>query len=555
MDLSSATDSLVPDPASQYRTSHSDLTLEPFDDFRKFNAKKQIWKEKRIKKLLTLEETFATEKQFPKYHVINFPGINIYTQLNVLAADKNIKEKIGKPKKMTKMNKNSILVEVYKEEQMNKLHTLKTIAGHPVTIEKHRTMNFVKGTILSETMSQSSLEELRENLSDQGVVNIERMKRKINGELCNTHRYIITFAGTRLPRVVTLADWHHEIVDLYIPTPMRCMRCQKLGHTKKWCRQESDVCAQCCKEGHIANDCGNEPFCVNCKGDHHPRTRSCSAYEFQCEILATQAREHITRLEATEKVKERFVQEGRTFSTVVVEGERARPSRNVQNTYEVRPPIISLSNRYENIENISENQSNFQQREKTPQKNSQNTPGHTRQKLATPSQNKLKHITSIPDTPSSSQAPGVFESPNLSNKDSKSKNKSSSSRTEDAKYPQEKVRSDTENVSHTKPRKNLKARNEVPNRKVVADYHSSDEYMDESSDRRKRVRSNSLTSFSDNFTPPKNPTKSSKTESQKPKVNTTSSTQSERMRTPHKEKQKTHFQIPVLESSRTLQPK
>lgn len=64
-------------------------------------------------------------------------------------------------------------------------------------------------------------------------------------------------------------------------------------------------------EGHIARNCTNDPNCVNCGGNHTPSDRECAAYKLKSEIIATQAREHITFQEANERVRERFVEEGR----------------------------------------------------------------------------------------------------------------------------------------------------------------------------------------------------------------------------------------------------
>lgn len=107
-----------------------------------------------------------------------------------------------------------------------------------------------------------------------------------------------------------MADWHRELVDLYIPTPLRCNRCQKLGHTKNWCRKTEEVCGQCGGEDHIQRSCQNDAYCVNCRGAHPATSRDCERYKYKCEVLATQAREHITYQEAEEKVRERFVEGG-----------------------------------------------------------------------------------------------------------------------------------------------------------------------------------------------------------------------------------------------------
>ena len=304
------------DHATSSRTTiGKPITLEPYEP-KYENRKKQKNKEKRIKHLLSLEETFNGGPNYPRFQVLTFPGVDINTELNLIRANSEILNKIGKPKKISKMNKRSLLIEVHSSDQLSKLASIKKIADHPVTIQSHRTMNSVKGTIYSMSLSQCKEEEIQKYLSDQKVTKVERMKTKINGTLMNSHRYILTFESDRLPRVIKLAEWHHELVEVYIPRPLRCIKCQKLGHLKKFCRRATGSCANCC-QNHMLTDCINEPYCINCNGIHRPSDRNCPSYQYQCEILATQAREHITRIEAEQIVKDRYVQDGRSYATVV----------------------------------------------------------------------------------------------------------------------------------------------------------------------------------------------------------------------------------------------
>ena len=148
-------------------------------------------------------------------------------------------------------------------------------------MQLHSTLNVVKGTVYSETMSNSTEEEI---MKEQRVTKMERMKRRVDGKLLGTHRYILAFNRTKLPPLIKLAEWHREIVDLYIPTPMRCNRCQRYNHAKKWCRREKERCGE---EDHTANQCNNEPHCVNCSRDHWSTDKNCDRYLFRCEVMAT----------------------------------------------------------------------------------------------------------------------------------------------------------------------------------------------------------------------------------------------------------------------------
>ena len=68
------------------------------------------------------------------------------------------------------------------------MHTLNagnslSVANQPVTVQLHRTLNKVKGTVLSEVLAMNTETEILEFLKMQGVTKIEPMKRRVQGEL------------------------------------------------------------------------------------------------------------------------------------------------------------------------------------------------------------------------------------------------------------------------------------------------------------------------------------------------------------------------------------
>lgn len=249
-------------------------------------------KERRINQLLPLESLFQEEVKYPTYFVMKFPGCDIESDLNVISADDEIKNKIGTLKKISKLGKDTLLLITKSKEQSKKATTLKTIDGKPVTVSPHKSMNQIKGTVYSETLGQSTTEQIMEKLQDYGVSNIERMKHRVDGQFTYSNRYIFTFERTTLPRLLKLAEWHHEIVELYIPTPIQCKKCYGLGHTKNWCRCNFEICARCGEGGHRASECLAAASCVNCRGNHPATDRRCPNYMFRCEVLATQTRHH-----------------------------------------------------------------------------------------------------------------------------------------------------------------------------------------------------------------------------------------------------------------------
>ena len=161
---------------------------------------------------------------------------------------------------------------------------------------------------------------------------MERMKVRREGELKDTNRYIFTFNRISLPSSIRVTDWYYERIETYIPRPYRCIKCQRFGHTKRHCNR-TEVCSKCSMEGHTSQSCNNNPFCVNCRGPHDSRSKDCPTLRFKSEVLATQAREHITYREAEEKTREKLGIGGRSYSSVVrapqpkAHGQQTRPSQ------------------------------------------------------------------------------------------------------------------------------------------------------------------------------------------------------------------------------------
>ena len=295
----------------------AEITLDPYVPTwttvhrRRPNRRKS---RRELQTLLNLDELFSQHRNFIKYYNIRFPGIIIDRDINIFKTDKDLLSQVGKLSKIIKSNRNTLLVEASSIGQADKVKALTSLDGNVVTVEPHRSFNGSKGVVRSQTFSQSSEDELRDCLKEQGVSDVRRVKIKRDGALLDTHTYIVSFTSSTCPRVLKVTSWHYERVEEYVYRPQQCFKCQNYGHVAKFCRQETDRCANCGQLGHIKSSCNNDVCCYHCKEQHPSYSRSCKKYTCESAILDLQMKGKIPRLEAMDKILAKYPEYERLYA-------------------------------------------------------------------------------------------------------------------------------------------------------------------------------------------------------------------------------------------------
>ena len=287
----------------------AEITLDPYVPTwttvhrRRPNRRKS---RRELQTLLNLDELFSQHRNFVKYYTIRFPGIIIDRDINIFKTDKDLLSQVGKLPKIIKSNRNTLLVEASSIGQADKVKALTSLDGNVVTVEPHRSFNGSKGVVRSQTFSQSSEDELRDCLKEQGVSDVRRVRIKRDCTLLDTHTYIVSFTSSTCPRVLRVTSWHYERVEEYVYRPQQCFKCQNYGHVAKFCRREDDRCANCGQLGHIKSSCDNDVCCYHCKEQHPSYSRSCKRYTCESAILDLQMKGKIPRLEAMDKILAKY---------------------------------------------------------------------------------------------------------------------------------------------------------------------------------------------------------------------------------------------------------
>lgn len=221
--------------------------------------------------------------------------------------------------------KGEMILKVKGEKDVEKILKLQQIGEWPVKVERHQTLNSSKGIVFNPDLSWLSEEEIKEGLAEYKVKEVYIFKRTPRNAEVGTNReakpyglIILTFDTQQPPKKIRYGFEYIE-VRKYIPNPMRCKKCQRLGHTTGNCQSKRIVCEQCGQgfeeERVPVHNCSNK-MCVNCtKTGHTSNDRDCPQYLMAKKVESIMALENLSRYEARKAFFNRYQSiEGYLFS-------------------------------------------------------------------------------------------------------------------------------------------------------------------------------------------------------------------------------------------------
>ncbi|XP_071115884.1 uncharacterized protein [Haliotis cracherodii] len=178
---------------------------------------------------------------------------NLPIKLNPFAISKAVSGICGEVKNVTRLRSGSLLVECARRQQSLNLLSISTFANIEVAVSEHRTLNSCRGIVRDRArcLSDMSEDEITTELGDQAVTAVRRFTFKKDGIITKTNTYLMTFARTTLPQSIK-AGYFSIGVDVYVPNPLRCYKCQRFGHGSKSCH--SSVACHRCGDSHDSID-------------------------------------------------------------------------------------------------------------------------------------------------------------------------------------------------------------------------------------------------------------------------------------------------------------
>ncbi|GFW07847.1 uncharacterized protein TNCV_3919801 [Trichonephila clavipes] len=275
---------------------------------------------------------------------------NTFSTVSPFLIEKAITSNIGPVKTIRKMRSGDLFLEVASAKQSYALRTLRSMAHVDITVVPHNTLNYSRGVISAADLLNVSTEEIKENMVDQKVCDVRRITIRWDGQVLKTKHLILTFSTPELPQSVKAAYLHCPVRP-YIPNPLRCLQCQRFGHSKTVCRGQP-TCSICAEVGHDSADCKAKERCVNCKGDHSSFSRSCPTWILEKEITAVKIKNKLSYPEARRVVSLRTPVFGKsyasaankTYKTIAIQVDASTASKS-KKSESVKPNTIAVDTR------------------------------------------------------------------------------------------------------------------------------------------------------------------------------------------------------------------
>lgn len=283
---------------------------------------------------------------FPTHFTVAFSKENT-PKFSPWCLEKSIAQHIGaKPIIRSKYgSKNEYVVEVSTRKESDKILTMKTINGSPISISANAGLNLSKGLVYIDDYDMSDFDSYAGGLRERcGVVEAVEAKW-IKTKSKTTKPLLLSFRNRDPPAFLNIpGEKAHTRVTEYKDKPMICKNCQNYGHSLKYCSEEQPTCGRCSERGHTRDDCeASEIKCHHCRGDHFTGSHKCQVMKLEQEILHIQRKERVSKGQAKLLFKQRNPNFSHQSYSAVLQGpasnkvQQPHPPNNDNNLHNQTP--------------------------------------------------------------------------------------------------------------------------------------------------------------------------------------------------------------------------
>ena len=217
------------------------------------------------------------------------------SSLNPFAVEKGFKAIAGQLHSIKRLRNGSFLVQCNTKKQSDALLKATMFVDRGIKVYPHKQLNTSKGVIRCRELKGTDEAEIKEGLKSQGVIDVHRVMIKKDQDRVETNTLFLTFCTPTLPQSIKVGFLNVK-VEMYVPSPLRCFRCQRFGHTRDRCSGE-EICGTCSMQVH-SGPCSNPAKCVNCEGDHASSSKCCPVWLTEKEIQRVKTAQKLPFFEA-----------------------------------------------------------------------------------------------------------------------------------------------------------------------------------------------------------------------------------------------------------------
>ena len=280
-------------------------------------------------------------QNFPRFIVLESMEETTLSKLSPFIIQKVISANF-QPKTVKKLQNGNLLIEVVQEKDANFLLKMKIFHDIKVKSFVHERLNTSRGVIRSRELSLCSIEEIKSELRDQGVIDARRITIKKEDRIIETNTFILNFNSPSIPKQLKIG-YNIEKVEQYIPNPLRCLKCQRFGHHENQCRNQT-VCGKCGERNpeHDSRNCVKNAQCANC-GDNHPAyAKVCQKWKKEKEIMTVKHTRNIPYPDAR-KMVDGYIRD-KTYSQVakITANSKAEPNQEISKYDELVKELLKL---------------------------------------------------------------------------------------------------------------------------------------------------------------------------------------------------------------------
>ncbi|KAI2655997.1 Nucleic-acid-binding protein from mobile element jockey [Labeo rohita] len=237
-----------------------------------------------------------------------------------LKLTKAIEKEMGKIKFAKFLSNRRLLIFAKDKLQREKFLQAETLNGEQINAHNPGNAAKMKGVIYDVPLTMT-MDEIMQEVKGGKVLKATRLQMHRRGVKSDSFSVLLEFEKS-MPKKIRMGYLSYDVRE-YIPAPLRCFKCQRMGHTAGQCKGKPR-CARCGGE-HEYGKCGKDAKikCCNCGGEHSAAFGGCPVQRQAREIQKYKISNPVSYADAAKKVKE--IELARSRDTVV-----ANPSQSVR---------------------------------------------------------------------------------------------------------------------------------------------------------------------------------------------------------------------------------